>query len=93
MLRRFENGLFGGGLGKLTNVKPARIKLKPGAKPFEGRYYNLPKAYEAVAKREIERLVSIGVLKRLPWNPHGMMTVLGHHHRLVFQKRLMISVL
>ena len=28
-LRRFENGLFGGGLGKLTNVKPARIKLKP----------------------------------------------------------------
>jgi hypothetical protein len=48
MLRRFENGLFGGGLGKLTNVKPARIKLKPSAKPFKGRYYNLPKAYEAV---------------------------------------------
>ena len=68
VLRRFENGLFGGGLGKLTNVKPARIKLKPGAEPFKGRYYNLPKAYEAVAKREIERLVSIGVLKRLPWN-------------------------
>jgi hypothetical protein len=57
MLRRFENGLFGGGLGKLTNVKPARIKLKPGSEPFKGRYYNLPKAYEAVAKREIERLV------------------------------------
>jgi len=67
-LRRFENGLFGGGLGRLKNMKPARIKLKPGAIPYKGRYYNLPKAYEAVAKKEIERLVSIGVLKRLPWN-------------------------
>jgi hypothetical protein len=67
-LRRFENGLFGGGLGRLKNMKPARIKLKPGAIPYKGRYYNLPKAYETVAKKEIERLVSIGVLKRLPWN-------------------------
>jgi hypothetical protein len=41
-LRRFENGLFGGGLGKLKNMKPARIKLKPDAIPYKGRYYNLP---------------------------------------------------
>jgi hypothetical protein len=68
MLRQFENGLFGGGLGRLKNMKPDRIKLNPGAIPYKGRYYNLPKAYEAVAKKEIERLVSIGVLKRLPWN-------------------------
>jgi hypothetical protein len=67
-IRRFENGLFGGGLGRLKNMKPAWIKLKPGAILYKGRYYNLPKAYEAVAKKEIEHLVPIGVLKRLPWN-------------------------
>ena len=42
-LRKFENGLFGGGLGKLKNCKPVHIKLKPGATPYKGRYYNLPK--------------------------------------------------
>ena len=31
-LRKFENGLFGGGLGELKNCKPAHIKLHPGAK-------------------------------------------------------------
>ena len=66
-LRKFENGLFGGGLGKLKNCKPTHIKLQPGAKPFKGRYYNLPKAYEHTCKKEIQRMVDIGVLKELPW--------------------------
>ena len=51
-LWKFENGLFGGGLGELKNCKPAHIKLKPGAKPFKERYYNLPKAYEYTYKRD-----------------------------------------
>ena len=67
-LRKFEKGLFGGGLGKLTNCEPAHIKLKPGVVPYKGRYYNLPKAYEYTAKKEIERMVDIGVLKELPWH-------------------------
>ena len=72
-LRKFEKGLFGGGLGKLTNCEPAHIKLKPGVIPYNGRYYNLPKAYEYTTKKEIERMVDIGVLKELqrhddsPW--------------------------
>ena len=55
-------------MGKLKNCKPAHIKLKPGAIPFKGRYYNLPKAYEYTAKKEIQRMVEIGVLKELPWH-------------------------
>ena len=66
-MQKFENGPFGGGLGELKNCKPAHIKLQPGAKPFKERYYNLPKAYEYTCKKEIQRMVNIGVLKELPW--------------------------
>ena len=66
-LRKFENGLFGGGLGTLKNCKPAHIKLKPGASSYKGRYYNLPKAYEYTRKKDIQRMVDIGVLKELLW--------------------------
>ena len=55
-LRKFEKGLFGGDLGKLTNCEPVHIKLKPGVVPYKERYYNLPKAYEYTAKKEIERM-------------------------------------
>ena len=60
--------LFGGGLGELKGVKPASIKLKSGTRPHQGRYYNLPKAYEQPAKKEIERMVAVGVLRKLSWN-------------------------
>ena len=56
-LQKFENGLFGEGLGQLKNFKPVHIKLKPGAIPFKRRYYNLPKAYKYTAKKEIQRMV------------------------------------
>jgi hypothetical protein len=36
--------------------------------PYKGRYFNLPKAYEYIAKKEVERMVSIGVLQELPWH-------------------------
>ena len=58
-LRKFENGLFGGWLGKLKNCKPVHIKLKPGATPYKGKHYNLPKAYEYTCKKEIQRMVDI----------------------------------
>lgn len=32
---------------------------------------NLPKAYHAPAKKEVERMVKIGVLKELPWNDNS----------------------
>ena len=37
ILRQFESGLFGGGLGKLRNGKPACIKLKPNVSPYKER--------------------------------------------------------
>merc|ERR1712086_875346 len=40
--------LFGGGLG-LLDIKPVDIDLKPGSKPYTGRYYNVPKAYHNLA--------------------------------------------
>ena len=63
-LQNFEKGLFGGGLGKLKHCKPAHIKLREGFVPHKGQYYNLPKSYEYTAKKEIERMVDVGVLKR-----------------------------
>ena len=65
-LQKFPK-LFGGGLGKLTNMKPATIKLKKGSKPYAGRYYNLLKAYYAPTK-EVEQMVEIRILRELPWN-------------------------
>ena len=67
-LRKFEHRLFGGGLGQLKNCKPAHIKLKLGVIPYKGCYYNLHRAYEDVAMKEIQRMVDIGVLKELPWH-------------------------
>ena len=60
--------LFAGGLGRLKNVKPARITLKKGSKPHRGRYYNMPKSYLEYAKQEVERMVEIGILKKLTWD-------------------------
>ena len=65
-LKKFKNGLFDGGLGTLKNCKPAHIKFKPGATPYKGRYYNLPKAYEYTCKKEIQRMVDIGVIEEVP---------------------------
>jgi hypothetical protein len=38
--------------------------------PYHARMYSIPKTYEGTTKKEIERLISIGVLKRdhnSPW--------------------------
>ena len=42
--------LFGRGVG-LLDMKPVLIKLKQGSKPYQGRYYNIPKAYEQPTKK------------------------------------------
>ena len=43
-LKKFPT-LFGGGLGLLA-MEPVSIKLKEGFKPYQGRYYNIPKVYD-----------------------------------------------
>ena len=70
-LKKFKT-LFGGGLGKL-DIEPIDIELKPGTKPYTGKYYNVPKVYEEPFKREVERIVREDNLKILdhkndsPW--------------------------
>ena len=50
-LNKYLN-LFGGGLG-LLDMEHVSIKLKEGSKPYQGRYYNIPKFYEQPTRKEI----------------------------------------
>ena len=61
--------LFQGGLGT-CNVRPIHLELEEGVKPYHARPYAVPQAYEETTKKEFDRLVNIGVLKRdynSPW--------------------------
>ena len=61
--------LFQGGLGTCT-VRPISLEVEEGAKPYHARPYVIPKIYEETTKKEINRLCTIGVLKRdysTPW--------------------------
>ena len=61
-LKKFPT-LFGGGLGTLVG-KEAKIVLKKGAKPHASNFYHLPKAYKDPAKKELDRMVRMGILRR-----------------------------
>lgn len=62
-LIKYEN-LFDGTLG---NWKGAdyHIELREGVKPYHAKPYSVPRAYEQTFRREVERLVRIGVLKKV----------------------------
>jgi hypothetical protein len=55
--------LFDGTLGDWNRL-PASVKMKEGAKPYHGRPYPIPQIHKATLMKEINRLESIGVLKR-----------------------------
>jgi hypothetical protein len=55
--------LFGGGLGML-NIKPVRLELIDGAKPYHARPLPVPQSLEATTKTEMKRLTDIDVLNR-----------------------------
>ena len=65
LLLKFEQ-LFDGTLGN-WNLPPVSFELKEGAKPFHDRPYPIPKIHKATLMKEIDQLVSIGVMK---WQPH-----------------------
>jgi hypothetical protein len=58
--------LFDGTLGEWT-LPPVSIQLKKGAKQLHSRPNPIPKVHEATLMKEIDRLVSIGVMK---WQPY-----------------------
>ena len=62
--------LFQGGLGTCVNVRPIDLELIEGAKPYHARPYPVPRIHEVKTKKEIDRMVAIGVLKKdfnSPW--------------------------
>ena len=56
--------MFDGTFGKWKG-KPIHIQLKEGATPYHAKPYAVPKAYERKLKMEVDRLVKIGVLKKV----------------------------
>ena len=64
LLTEFEE-LFDGTLGDWI-TDPVSFELKEGAKPYHGRSYPVPKAYKDTTIRELNRLVTLGVVEFQP---------------------------
>ena len=63
LLDKFSD-LFDGTLGK-WNQDPIKLELKEGATPYHARPFPIPKCHAETLKMEVERLVEIGVLKKV----------------------------
>jgi hypothetical protein len=51
-LKKFPT-LFGGGIGML-NIKPVKLELIDGAKPYHARLFPVPQSLEANTKRKLK---------------------------------------
>jgi len=56
--------LFDGQLGHRQGQE-VKLELKEGAKPHHSRAYNIPRCHIQRLKAEVERLVKIGILKKV----------------------------
>jgi len=56
--------LFDGQLGRRQGQE-VKLELKEGAKPHHSRAYNIPRCHIQRLKAEVERLVKIGILKKV----------------------------
>jgi hypothetical protein len=65
--------LFDGKLGT-WNCAPSSIKLKPGSEPYHARPFPVPRIHELTLKKELDRLVQVGVLKRINCSQWGAPT-------------------
>ena len=63
LLKKNED-LFDGQLGDWTG-DPVEIPLKEGAKPYHARAFPIPHIHEDTFKKDLDRLVSIGVLRKV----------------------------
>jgi hypothetical protein len=61
-LKKFPT-LFGVGLGML-NIKPVKLELINGAKPYHARPFHVPQSLEATRKPEMKILTDIDVFNR-----------------------------
>ena len=63
LLMKYQS-LFDGTLGTWKN-ETLSVQLKPGVEPYHARSFPIPKCYELTLRQEVERLVQIGVLKKV----------------------------
>jgi len=63
LLCKYE-ALFDGQLGH-WHGQEVKLELQEGAKPCHARAYNTPRCHVQTLKAEVERLVKIGVLKKV----------------------------
>jgi hypothetical protein len=70
-LLKTHKDLFAGRVGTFLGRPPVELTLKPDAKPINLKAYNVPKAHKEIAKREVQRLVDCGVLRRISDSPWG----------------------
>jgi len=63
LLRKCEE-LFDGQLGR-WHGQEVKLELQEGAKPYHARAYKIPRCHVQTLKAEVERLVKIGVLKKV----------------------------
>ena len=63
LLNKYKS-LFDGTLGLWKN-ETLTLKLKPEVEPYHARAFPIPKVYELTLRKEVERLVKIGVLKKV----------------------------
>ena len=61
LLKKYE-GLFDGTLGNWKTT-PVHFELKDDAKPYHGRAFPVPRIHWETLKKEIDRLVKLGILK------------------------------
>jgi hypothetical protein len=72
LLNKYK-GLLDGTLGTWTGT-PYDIKVKDGAEPYHGRPFPVPKIHELTLKTELDRLVKLGVLKKVNRSQWGAPT-------------------
>ena len=63
LLRKYEE-LFDGQLGR-WHGQEVKLELKPDVTPYHARACNMPRCHMQTLKAEVERLVQIGVLKKV----------------------------
>ena len=63
LLKQYET-LFDGTLGR-WNTTPVNIELRTNSKPVNTKWYPVPRINKLTFKKELMRLVKIGVLERV----------------------------
>ena len=63
LLQKYES-MFDGTLGTYTGSN-YKIELQEGVKPYHAKPFPIPRVHEKTLRKEVDRLVKIGVLKRI----------------------------